>query len=277
MNYSKLMLGTVQFGMNYGIANIHGKPSFDTVKQILRIAVDSGITAFDTAAAYGDSEDVLGRACAELGISNKILIVSKIPPLPADIDPEKFIKTSLVTSLKRLRLEILPAALLHRETDIHALPILQSMIAQGFIQNAGISLDSVIYRDQALNIPLVQIPCNPVDHRFDAWIEQRIHHTFIRSVYLQGMLLMPEDKIIPGLAPYRRKLEVFGIPLKELCMRYLLGFGERISILTGVETPEQLTENIRLASLGPLPPEIMQAVKTAVPLLDETLIRPKLW
>ena len=60
MKVSRLVLGTVQFGMNYGVANTHGKPSYETVKDILRKALDNGITTLDTAAGYGDSEEVIG-------------------------------------------------------------------------------------------------------------------------------------------------------------------------------------------------------------------------
>ena len=66
--YSKLMLGTVQFGMNYGVANTTGKPSFETVKAILKEAYDGGINALDTAPEYGDSEEVIGKALKELGL-----------------------------------------------------------------------------------------------------------------------------------------------------------------------------------------------------------------
>ena len=66
MNFSRLVLGTVQFGLDYGIANVSGKPSFERVKAILTTAFDNGVTTLDTAAAYGDSEVVLGKALKEL-------------------------------------------------------------------------------------------------------------------------------------------------------------------------------------------------------------------
>ena len=62
MRFSRLMLGTVQFGLEYGIANVSGKPSFDRVCDILRAAYEGGVTALDTAAAYGTSEEVVGSA-----------------------------------------------------------------------------------------------------------------------------------------------------------------------------------------------------------------------
>ena len=105
MKYSLLMLGTVQFGMNYGVANTHGKPSYETVKNILKEAFDGGVNALDTAPEYGDSEEVIGKALKELGLLNKFNTVTKIPAIPKDCDPEKFIENSLKKSLKRLQQE----------------------------------------------------------------------------------------------------------------------------------------------------------------------------
>ena len=67
------------------------------------------------------------------------------------------------------------------------------------------------------------------------------------------------------------------MPMQELCMRYLLSFQGGVSVLTGVDTPEQLKENCRMAALGPLPPDLLKEIAGTVPLLPERLIRPALW
>jgi aryl-alcohol dehydrogenase-like predicted oxidoreductase len=109
-------------------------------------------------------------------------------------------------------------------------------------------------------------------------------HVFCRSVYLQGLLLMPEEKIRPGLAeviPVRRTLEEIaaqaGYTMSELCMRYVLSNPAISSVLTGVDTVAQMRENLRLAALGPLPVEVLERVRSCVPELPESLIRPALW
>ena len=282
-NFSKLVLGTVQFGLRYGVANTSGQVSFDAVKEILRAALDGGVDTLDTAAGYGESEDVLGRAIAELGLASRFKVVSKVPPVPKEGDPEKFIRGSVENSLRRLRLESLPLVLFHREEDIPHLPILRSLVQAGLIEAAGVSLDSDARIGAAAAIDAVQFPCNPLDHRFDNLIVRRAEaglQTFFRSVYLQGLLVMPPERIAPpldGVIPWRRKLESFGMPLKELCFRYLLSIPGKNSVLFGVDTPEQLRENLALARSGALPPDLYRAVKEAVPLLPEKLIRPSLW
>ena len=279
MKFSRLLLGTVQFGLNYGIANTQGKPSFERVKAILKTALDNGITSLDTAAAYGDSEEVLGKALTELGIADRMTIVSKVPPLPAECDPLEFITNSVTNSLKRLRLPVIPLILFHNELDWCCHEELSSLIAKGMIEAAGVSLDSLECAATADHSPYVQLPCNVFDHRFDDKIKSHTKgHIFIRSVYLQGLAVMPKEKIpFPELLAYREKLESFGLPMQELCMRYLLSFPGGVSVLTGVDTPEQLQENCRMAALGPLPSDLLKQVSETVPLLPERLIRPKLW
>ncbi len=279
MTFSRLVLGTVQFGLNYGIANVSGKPSFERVKAILTAAFDNGVTTFDTAAAYGDSEVVLGKALKELGLNSRAAVVSKVPPIPQNTDPLTFITESVTNSLKRLQLPELPLVLFHSEKDWRYHGELETLISKGMIRHAGVSLDSLAYAGTADGSPFLQLPCNVFDRRFDEKIENhRSGRIFIRSVYLQGLALMPEEKIpFPELREYRKKLESFGLPMAELCMRYLLSFPGSVSVLTGVDTPEQLRENCRVASLGPLPPELFAQVRAAVPLLPERLIRPFLW
>ena len=287
--FSRLMLGTVQFGLEYGIANVSGKPSFDRVCEIVRTAYENGVTALDTAAAYGTSEAVVGAALERLGLKEAMTVVSKVPPIEAttDAEAETVIEQTLVRSLKRLRLERLAVCLLHREDDLRFLPVLEKMVGRGLIGGAGVSLDSERYLTQAASVRFIQLPCNILDRRFEAFWPVALKngiHLFSRSVYLQGLLLMPEEKIKPGVAdviPVRRRLAGIaheeGYTLSELCMRYVLSNPAIGSVLTGVDTVEQLRENVRLAASGPLPAGVLERVRSCVPDLPESLVRPALW
>ena len=289
MRFSRMMLGTVQFGLDYGIANVAGKPPFERVCEILQAAYDGGVTALDTAAAYGTSEEVVGRALAQLGLREAMTVVSKVPPIEAatDAEAERLIEQTLLRSLQRLRLERLEVCLLHREDDIRYMPLMEKMAAKGLIGGAGVSLDSDRYLAQAASVRFIQLPYNIVDRRFDAFwpvAMKNNSHLFSRSVYLQGLLLMPEEKIRPGLAeviPVRRQLEAIakevGFTMAELCMRYVLSNPAITSVLTGVDTVEQMGENLRLAALGPLPADVLGRVRACVPELPESLIRPARW
>ena len=278
--FSKVMLGTVQFGKNYGVANTTGKPSYETVREILRESFDNGVTALDTAPEYGDSEEVIGRALRDLGLAGKFRIVTKIPRLPQEGDPEVFIRGSLQNSLARLGVEVIDGALFHQESDgVRHLPLLEKMRAEGLIRFAGISLNTEAFRDAGEEADCLQIPCNLLDHRFDRCFGKAGRHCFVRGAYLQGMLLMPEEGIfIPEIRERRRKLEALGMPMAELSLRYLFGKPGPKSILTGVENLAQLRENLRISRMAPLAPEeVAEIDKIVFPPLDELLVSPWMW
>ncbi|MBQ7402693.1 MAG: aldo/keto reductase [Lentisphaeria bacterium] len=289
MKFSSLILGTVQFGLNYGISNTHGQTGFPEVCRILKTAYDNGITTLDTAAGYGESESVLGRALQETGLADKMNIVSKVLPLPDGLteeQAEKLIRDSLTNSLKNLRCDFLHTLLFHREKDWKFAGILKKCKQEGLIRHFGCSVDGEIPPNSEM-LEAIQIPGNLLDKRFFPFLKQARKqgcHVYIRSVYLQGLLLMPEEKIpasLQALVPYRRKLSALaeknGMSLAELCVRYLCSIPEIDGVLTGVETAEQLKINLSLAEKGALPEDILLAAEQMIPELPEELIRPSLW
>ena len=288
MKISRLVLGTVQFGLNYGIANTHGKPSDDQVADILSAAYNSGIRILDTAASYGESEQVLGRVLKRLGLLQEMCLVSKIPPIPPDMscaEGEAMIDASLERSLKNLGVPSLYAILFHREENLDYLPVLRKWQEKGAVRFVGTSVDGVLPLGIG-DCDAVQIPSNVLDRRFLSLIKatDRKARVFVRSVYLQGLLLMPEERIPEHLRvvlPIRQALtalaEAAGMTLSELCMRYLLSFPGVEGVLTGVDTVEQLEMNVALAERGALPEDLLKAVMAAVPDLAENIIRPSMW
>ena len=292
-NFSKMTLGTVQFGLNYGIANTDGKPSYEKSRDIVAEACANGITSFDTAAAYGDSELILGRIFDELKIGNKIEVVSKVPGVKeqnlSPANAEKFITESVEKSLQRLKINQLAACLFHREEDLEYIDVLRKLEGRGLIAGSGVSLDSPAQCKQVLRkeVNYLQIPYNIFDRRFDEFwskAEDAGITIFIRSVYLQGLLLMPENKIAPHLIeviPVRRQLESLaidaGINMPELCMRFILCNPAVTSVLTGVDSLDQLKQNIKLFKKGPLSADILAEINKIVPVFPENLIRPTCW
>ncbi len=139
----------------------------------------------------------------------------------------------------------------------------------------------------AAGIKYVQLPYNVLDKRFDEFFplaQKSGIAVFTRSVYLQGLLLMPEDKIRESLQeviPVRRRLACLaaeaGMDISELCMRFVLSNPAITSVLTGVDNIEQLRQNLQLMGKAALPAALYREAKAAVPLLEEKIIRPSLW
>ena len=111
---SKLALGTVQFGLNYGISNTNGVVNKNQTKLILSQAYKSNINTLDTAAVYGESESILG----EIGIDD-FNVLTKLPPVPENqADIRKWAIDNIYSSMKKLNVSSLYALLLHNSVDI---------------------------------------------------------------------------------------------------------------------------------------------------------------
>lgn len=285
MNALPIVLGTVQLGGAYGVANRTGQPSFETAVAMIRAALDGGITTFDTAAAYGESEVVLGRALRALG-NPDVTVITKVQPMGGDE-----LEQALRASAERLQLERIPAVLFHREPDEASWDALLRLRDAGLAGRVGVSVghDPEAARRWVRHpgTDLVQIPANVLDFRHDevfvaaASAGTEMH---VRSVFLQGLLLMPEGDIPEALSavlPVRRKLAAIaadaGISLAELALRYVLGLPGHVRAVLGSETVEQVRQNVRLAMCGPLEPALSERVRLSVPRLPEKILTPGLW
>ena len=196
----QLCLGTVQFGLAYGITNTTGKVAEAEVIRILDLAARKGISLLDTAQAYGVAEAVLGKCWPHKA---PIRLISK---LPAQADPGCW-EIAFQATLKRLNADHLDGFLLHRSADLlglHAerlISWLKSLRERGLVLRLGVS----IYAASELEglpldlLQLVQLPLSLYDQRLlrDGTVAQ-LNHAGIavhaRSVLLQGLLLKPADQ-----------------------------------------------------------------------------------
>ena len=110
----RLVLGTAQLGLPYGIANQTGQPDQNIATAIIHEAWKNGIREFDTAQAYGNSEQALGKALGELGISSEAKIITKLHPNLDHLDAS-VLSNTLNQSLERLGVSSLFGIMLHRE------------------------------------------------------------------------------------------------------------------------------------------------------------------
>lgn len=291
-NVSPMTLGAVQLGMPYGVANRSGQPNENEARAIIAAAYEGGVTCIDTAAAYGESEAVIGRSLAALGLQTCMTVVTKIPAIAGEdvgaAEAQRRIAESVTHSLTRLGVERLDACLFHHEDDVR---YSAELLSEKRIAVAGSSVMKVERMRDAVarGLGAVQVPASLVDTRFTrsgdaARAAAKGVAVFARSVYLQGLLLMPEENIpvhLAGIVPARRALERVAaeaqISLAELALRYVLGLPGVLSVVVGAESVEQVRRNTAWAARGPLPGDVAQAAEAALPGLSEALITPHCW
>ena len=284
----KIALGTVQFGLDYGVANESGRVNFDEAKTILKLSAENSIDTIDTAIAYGDSENTLGR----IGLNNW-KVVTKLSALPADcVDISGWVVSQIEGSLARLGIQQLYGVLLHRPEQLKEkagrliFNELENLKAKGLAKKIGISIYSPDELDtsmMAMEFDLVQAPLNLLDRRIiesgcASRLKERGIELHIRSVFLQGLLLMTTvqrpvkfSPWLPVWLEWHRWLSDTGLTPLQACLAYVLGIDEVDKVVIGVDNIRQLKE-------------ILDATKSTLPSLpnwelplDQTLINPSLW
>ncbi|MEY4669670.1 MAG: hypothetical protein RL518_2369 [Pseudomonadota bacterium] len=258
-----LGLGTVQFGVPYGVSNSVGQTEPDEVREILKVAWRAGVRCLDTAHAYGTSETVLGTT---LTADTPFNIVTKLPPLPPSLTTSSeilaWVRHTVAQSLIRLGRSSLYAVLVHHAPDAvgpHGSAILDGLRSckeSGEVTKIGVSTYEREHLEGALQtgaLDLVQIPINILDQRLlEGDILSRLRGKGVeihaRSIFLQGLLLMSLPGLPAYFTPFLSHLEHFhnvcrnhGVSPMEMALAFIKTIPVDVAIV-GVNTHEHLTE-----------------------------------
>lgn len=291
----RLVLGTAQLGMEYGIANTTGQPVYNTARSIVQEAWESGICEFDTAQAYGKSERVLGQVFKDLGIADAVRVITKFVP---DIDHSDSAgsNNALEISLNNLGVESLYSLMLHREDmlDLWGKGLkenLMDIVGSGRVEYIGVSVYSPERAVQALNtegISMVQLPANILDRRFERagvfeLADDAGKTIYIRSIFLQGLLLIPPDALpeymqftVPILSRLTSLSHDAALSIMELCIGYIKNAFPHAMLIFGVETLPQVRENLELWNVA-WPNGLTQKIQAEFKDIDEMILNPSLW
>ena len=212
---NKLALGTVQFGMKYGIANDSNTFPQSEIKEILKLAALKNINTIDTAISYGSSEKNLGKE--KLDTFNVITKLKSLPNNKRNIS--LWVEKEINSSLKRLNQKKVYGLLLHNTMDLIGVngnkiyDALLELKEKNLISKIGISIYSPDELDIIISkfkIDIVQSPFNVFDTRLQdsGWMKELYDmnieiHT--RSTFLQGLLLMHEEKIPSKFSKWERQ------------------------------------------------------------------------
>lgn len=288
----KIALGTVQFGVNYGISNKAGKTSQAEVGAILAAARSNGVSVIDTASLYGDSEAVLGQS---LPAGSGFRIVTKTPQFSGqtlDGADAQQLEDTLRSSLAKLGAASVYGLLIHRADDL--LPGGDLLVERllrlkqaGLVSKVGVSVYSGRQIDLVLErfpMDLIQLPINVLDQRLlQSGHLQKLKNAGVeihaRSAFLQGLLLM-ELQEIPGyfdsvrgrLESYHRYIKEHGLTPLQAALGFVSGIPEIDQVVCGVNDARQLREICEAAQAKVDFREFADFATS-----DEAIVNPALW
>ena len=270
-----ICLGTVQFGAAYGINNRTGRPDREKVFAILDRALAAGISRLDTAAAYGEAENVLGDYIRSRQAADRFRVVSKLRPDFLDnisrksLCFQRAVSDELRRSLERLGLEKLDGYLLH-SADAQQLNHAELGAALAAVRESGLTrqVGASVYTPEQAMIALdapwvdaVQVPYNILDRRLDRAgffsrksSRERSVTVYARSLLLQGLVMMAETDIpahLAGIAPHLRELDAWlaghGFGRFDAAFWFAAYRPGVDAVVVGVDTLEQLEGYIELS------------------------------
>lgn len=291
------VLGTAQLGMHYGIANKAGQISKARALALLDRAYQRGVTLWDTAPAYGRSEQYIGAyqtgspaVCTKLPSVN-----SRLGRKASRGDIGEFVHAQLASSRKRLRKHCLDYYLLHDEQDLNVygekiLAPLQNCKRQGQIKKIGVSVYTPSVARAALDrteLDALQVPLNLFDRRFaDAakQAEKKGVTIFARSVFLQGLFFLNPDEAEQKVPRAGKPIQMLRAIAREadrsvasLATCYARDVPGVSSIVIGVETVSQLEDNVRLLETPALSSSLQERIEHHFASLPLSVVNPARW
>jgi aryl-alcohol dehydrogenase-like predicted oxidoreductase len=282
-----IILGTVQFGLDYGINNTCGKTPIQEVHRILDYAYSKGIMTLDTAAGYGDSEEIIGDYLVSNPDKN-FEVITKVNSFEVSLEKQ------LHESLRKLKVDKVEVLMLHSfelyEKFKPQLPLFCENNKGIFFNKLGVSvytneeaevvcLDSIIDR--------IQTPFNLLDN------EQKRGATYTkikskrktidtRSVFLQGLFFKDTDELPANLEPLKEPLEKLrslaqsnSLKIEELAIGYASSMNFIDNILIGVDSLDQLKGN--LSALTKIISKQTVAEINTISIQNINLLNPSFW
>lgn len=289
---SILTLGTAQLGLDYGIANTQGLLDEAGAHAILQAACDAGIACLDTSRDYGSSEDRIGRWLA--GAPRRPAVVTKTAKMPADAETGAWIASQVAASLAALAAERVDAVLVRSDDFLRpgTVEALRRLRAQGRIGAFGISVYEAAHLEAALEVEdlrAVQLPMNILDTRFHqtgllARCAARGVRVFVRSAYLQGLLLMAPERVPEPLAAARPLLAELhalagaeGLSMQQAAFAFVRDIPGVSSVVVGAETPRQLAGSLEAAAAPALSAPLRAALAAVAAQAPDWLVDPRRW
>ncbi len=291
----RLGLGTVQFGMHYGVSNRRGQPDEAEIAAILARASEAGAGYLDTAVAYPNSETLIGR---HLAAGSRFKIVTKTAPIAEavlDHGHKTRILDTLAQSMDRLRTSRLHGLLVHQAADLgkpgweHLVEALNEAKSRGWVGHIGAS----VYNEEQLELvesrfmpDIIQGPLNVLDMRLVSSasfsrLKARGMQMHARSVFLQGLLLMPPSTLPAYFEPVKSTLASLqaawaaaGANPLAGCLGFVLRHPAIDATIVGVNSAAEFEEILSAAAIRS--PDQQASFSPPQP-IDTRYLDPSLW
>lgn len=294
----RLCLGTVQFGMDYGIKGGR-RPPEDAAAAIIGEAVDGGVDAIDTAAAYGEAESVVGRFLeSHTGARDGLFIVSKFGTDAfggaARADFGGRLVEAVRSSLAKLATDRLDACLCHVATAVRDEAVIEAMTAvksEGLARKVGFSVyetDEALAAIDSGAVDFLQVPYSVLDQRmalagvFEKAAARGVE-VHVRSAFVQGLALMDADAVPDWLAGARRLVRDLeglcadaGMTRRLLALAFVRRRNEASHLVFGVDNVRQLREILDDFS-KPVPDTVLCEAERMFADVDPGLVMPNKW
>ncbi len=304
INLSKMTLGTVQLGMNYGVNNKNGMPTEEESFAILDAAYEGGVTILDTSDDYGKSEEVIGKYLQmnpdkHFDICTKFKVTEETSK-----DIYASLKDFALKSAKKLCIDRIPIFMSHTESNFidygdRLIEALNELKKEGLIINAGISLSNKDALEpimesggfEAIQLPLNILDNEPIRNGLIKRVSDAGIAVFVRSVYLQGIFfkkkedLLVQDperpelnqKILPIIEKIGEIAAEEGVSVAQLALSFIKDSCGVDSLVMGSETPEQVVENIKMFNAPSLSESTLKRIRDEFSDVDPFVISPWLW
>ena len=281
----KMVLGTAQFGMDYGISNTIGKPKKKAVFEILDLAWEKGIKRFDTAPSYG-SEALVGEFITANALGYEAKVLTKIPSLEGTSDYQQHIRTSIETSLKNLGCP-LDVLFFHNPMDsallLNDLQFFETLLNDYPVSTIGVSVyePGEVEKLSGCKLKLAfQFPFNVLDRRFEK-VSMLKSKRYARSVFLQGLLVSKNglrvhapEELLNLQKKYYSQLINHKVNPVNFAVSFVANNNSVDYFLIGVDSEKQLRDILDLEPYELKDMAILDIVQVNI---DEKWLDPRLW
>lgn len=288
---NKICLGTAQFGFDYGIANTRGKIPVAEVFDILRLALNKGISKLDTAGVYGDSQAVIGNFSSR----ESFRIVSKLTACgPFEPHVDAWMAKDLQKTLTDLNVRQIDGFLVHDFKNFlthgRLWDGMRAFRQTGRVKRIGFSLyqpqELELLFNRKIDFDIVQVPYSLFDRRFEPYfpmLKEKGIATCVRSIFLQGLPFMPVGELPAQLKDFAAPLEALNrisrehtISVHALCLNFVLLNEGVDQAIMGVDNLQHLEKNIADTALIDQV-RTMSVALAPLAMKDEDILLPNRW